>query len=66
VTDRHHLVERLLTAADLWAAGVALRRQAIRRRHPHASDHEIDSMLSQWLLERPGAEKGDGPQPEAP
>jgi hypothetical protein len=56
------LVDRLHTAVDLWATGVALQRQTIRRRHPAASDAEIDAMLNHWLQQRPGAEMGDGPR----
>ena len=56
------LVERLHTAADLWATGVALQRQNIRHSHPDASDAQVDAMLGRWLQERPGAEAGDGPQ----
>lgn len=56
------LVERLRTAVDLWATGVALKRETIRRRHPGASDEEIEIELNRWLQERPGAEAGDGPR----
>jgi Rv0078B-related antitoxin len=57
------LVERLHTAFDLWATGVALQRQTIRRSHPEASDAEVEVLLTRWLQHRPGAEMGDGPQP---
>jgi hypothetical protein len=60
-TDR--FAERLHTAADLWATGVALQRQTIHRRHPEASEAEVEARLTRWLRERPGAEAGDGPQP---
>jgi hypothetical protein len=60
-TDR--LVERLYTAVDMWATGVTLQRQAIRRRHPEATDEEVEVMLNRWLQHRPGAEAGDGPRP---
>ena len=63
-TDR--LVERLYTAVDLWATGVALKRETIRRRHPDAPDDEIESLLNRWLQERPGAESGDGPRRSRP
>lgn len=55
------LVERLYTAVDLWATGVALQRQAIRRRNPDVSNEEIEVLLNRWLQQRPGAETGDGP-----
>lgn len=56
--------DRFQTTLDLWATGVALRRQALRREHPAASETEIERLLNQWLALRPGAEHGDGPQPE--
>jgi hypothetical protein len=60
------LVDRLLLSPDLWAAGVALRRQHLRRRYPDASETEIDRLLAEWLRQRPGAQAGGGPQPGAP
>jgi hypothetical protein len=62
VAPADRLVERLHTAVDLWATGVALKRETIRRRHPDASDEEIEILLNRWLQERPGAEGGDGPR----
>ena len=61
VADEARLAERFQTALDLWATGVAIRRQALRRLHPNASDQEIDRLLIEWLHHRPGAEHGDGP-----
>ncbi|MBY0493579.1 MAG: hypothetical protein K2Y23_05150 [Cyanobacteria bacterium] len=55
--------ERFQTALDLWVTAVALRRQALRREHPDASDTQIQHLLHRWLTTRPGAEYGDGPQP---
>lgn len=34
-------------------------RQNLKRRHPEASEQEIDDRLRSWLRERPGAEHGD-------
>ncbi|MBL8137212.1 MAG: hypothetical protein JNL48_11370 [Acidobacteria bacterium] len=56
------LAERLMVAADLWEAGVAIRRQSIRREHPHASEADVSRVVGEWLQRRPGAEAGDGPQ----
>jgi hypothetical protein len=56
------LAERLVVAADLWEAGVAIRRQSIRRDHPQASETDISRLVGDWLQQRPGAEAGDGPQ----
>jgi hypothetical protein len=64
ISDSLRLIERFRTTVDLWATGVILRRQAIRRDQPDASEAEIDTLLNQWLQERPGAEMGDGPRPD--
>ena len=66
MSDALRLIERFHTAVDLWATGVSLRRQTIRRNRPEASAAEVDALLNQWLQDRPGAEMGDGPQPERP
>jgi hypothetical protein len=55
--------ERFQTTLDLWATGVALKRQALRRGHPDLPDEQIEQLLNRWLAERPGAECGDGPPP---
>jgi hypothetical protein len=55
--------ERFQTTLDLWATGVVLQRQALRRQHPEASPQEIEALLNRWLRHRPGAEWGDGPRP---
>ena len=57
--DVKHLVDNLWLAFELHEAGVALMRQNLRRRMPHASEEEIDVHLASWLRERPGAEPGD-------
>jgi hypothetical protein len=57
------LVARFHTAVDLWTTGVTLRRQAMRRAHPEATEREIDTLVNRWLADRPGAEWGDGPRP---
>jgi hypothetical protein len=44
---------------DLFQTGVDLMRQNLRRRHPEASDEQIDALLRDWLRHRPGAEFGD-------
>ena len=64
MSDYVRLIERFRTTVDLWATGVTLRRQTIRRNRPEASAEEVDALLNQWLQERPGAERGDGPQPD--
>ncbi|MEO7135284.1 MAG: hypothetical protein ABI024_13805 [Vicinamibacterales bacterium] len=54
--------DRFQTTLDLWATGVILRRQALRREYPRVSDEQIEQLLNEWLAHRPGAELGDGPQ----
>ena len=47
------------TTLDLFGTGLDLMRQNLRRSHPEAGDDEIDRLLRDWLLDRPGAEFGD-------
>jgi hypothetical protein len=49
------------TTLDLFQTGVDLMRQNLRRRHPDATEHDVEQLLRQWMLERPGAEAGDCP-----
>jgi len=44
---------------DLFGAGLELMRQNLRRSHLEAGDEEIERLLRDWLLDRPGAESGD-------
>ncbi|WP_394847942.1 hypothetical protein LZC95_10815 [Pendulispora brunnea] len=41
--------ERLFLAFELYAAGEAMMSQNLRRRHPAASDAEIEERLHRWL-----------------
>ncbi len=50
---------RLRTAFDLFIAGERMMRQNLKRRHPEASDSEIERRLRAWMRQRPGAEHGD-------
>jgi hypothetical protein len=52
---------KLQLAFELFDAGVDLMRQNLRRRHPAASERELEERLVQWLRTRPGAEHGDAP-----
>ena len=63
---RDIFMQRFQTTLDLFATGVALQRQNLRRRYPLKSEAAIEATLNQWLAERPGAEHGDGPQPARP
>jgi len=55
------IADAFRTTLDLFDAGLDLMRQNLRRSHPAASDEQIQMLLQQWLLERPGAESGDCP-----
>jgi hypothetical protein len=58
------LVERFRTTDDLWATAVALERHALRRDHPDLPASQLERRVGEWLQERPGAQMGDGPQPQ--
>ena len=57
--EAEEAAERLRMAFDLFAAGEQMMRLNLRRRHPRATDAEIEARLDAWLCERPGAEHGD-------
>ena len=50
---RRAAAERLRIALALNGDGIALKRMALRRRHPGAPPAEIDRLFSEWLLDRP-------------
>jgi hypothetical protein len=50
---------RLRLAFELHEAGVALKRQTLRRQHPEAAEAEIDAILARWL--RREGEPADAP-----
>lgn len=57
----------LRVAFDLADAGTDMMRVSLQRRHPGASEEEVEAMLRNWLHCRPGAEHGDSwgrPAPE--
>ncbi len=51
--------DNAMTTAILMDAGIALKRQNIRRRHPKATDVKIDAMLSAWLRRADDLVPGD-------
>jgi hypothetical protein len=55
------LVDAFRATLDLFQTGIDVMRQNLQRRHPEATDAEIERRLKAWLLERPGAEAGDCP-----
>jgi hypothetical protein len=60
------LRDRLFATFDLFEFGVGMMAANLRRRHPGASPQEIERLLDAWLIERPGAEEGDGPGAPVP
>jgi hypothetical protein len=53
------VAESFRATLDLFQTGIDLMRQNLRRRHPGAAEQDLDRLLHEWLLERPGAEAGD-------
>ena len=51
--------EAFRVTLDLFETGVNLMRQNLRRAHPQAAEEEIDRLLREWLVQRPGATYGD-------
>lgn len=61
MTDADRLAgRRLRSAFDLYAAALDIQRVNLRRRHPEATEAELEQRLHAWLLDRPGAPLGDG------
>jgi len=53
--------DALRMTLDLFDTGLELMRQNLQRSRPEAGDAEIERLLHEWLLHRPGAESGDCP-----
>jgi hypothetical protein len=53
------VAEAFRATLDLFETGLDLMRQNLRRSHPAAKDEEIERLLGEWLVHRPGAESGD-------
>jgi hypothetical protein len=56
MSDAAQRLEQALELAELAQEIVEMR---LRRLHPQASQAEIEDMLVEWRLERPGAPDGD-------
>jgi hypothetical protein len=46
---------------DLFAAGEEMMRLKLARDNPDLAADEVERLLAEWLRQRPGAERGDGP-----
>ncbi len=55
------VLERMRLTFDLCQTAEAMMRQNLRRRHPALGAEEIEKLMDEWRLTRPGAEHGDGP-----
>jgi hypothetical protein len=53
--------ERFRVAMELYELAEAMLRQRLRRKHPDATEDEIDALVVAWRSRRPGAEDGDAP-----
>lgn len=51
--------ERMRIAFELHELAEAMLRQGWLRRHPGATEPEVEAAVSAWLASRPGAEHGD-------
>ncbi len=61
-TNRNlQVLERMRLTFDLCQTAEAMKRQSLRRRHPALGAQEIEKLMTEWRLTRPGAEHGDGP-----
>jgi hypothetical protein len=58
-TSSAEAAERMRVTLDLFELGEAMTRQRLRRKHPRATDAEIEVLIVEWLERRPGAEDGD-------
>jgi Rv0078B-related antitoxin len=43
----------LRLALTMQVEGTLLMKENLRRRHPRASEAELDALLERWLLDRP-------------
>lgn len=59
-SDRNRrAAERFQMALSLYELAEEMVRQNFRRKHPQASNEEVEAAVHAWQLRRPGAEFGD-------
>lgn len=56
--ERARCAERLRAALHLFEVGVDLKRCQLRREHPEAPDRELERLLGEWMIRRPGEPDG--------
>ncbi|MGB6853647.1 MAG: hypothetical protein WBG49_13780 [Thermoanaerobaculia bacterium] len=54
---------RFRSAMDLFAAGEDMMRLKLARDNPTLPLGEVEKLLTDWIRQRPGAERGDCPGP---
>jgi hypothetical protein len=59
VTDPEKVRVRFQTALALFDLAQRMMTQNLRRKHPAATEAEIEAHVRAWLQRRPGAEHGD-------
>ena len=60
VLDGGSPADRLKATLELCAFGIGMTRARLAREHPGVPPEELARLLAEWMLERPGAEHGDG------
>jgi len=53
------VAQRFRVALDMYEFGERMARSGLRRRHPDATEEQIEQMLREWRTARPGAPGGD-------
>jgi hypothetical protein len=43
----------------MFEFGRRMQRMSLQRKHPDLDDVQIDDLMREWMLHRPGAEHGD-------
>jgi hypothetical protein len=51
--------QRLRFALEMFDVGLEMYRKKIERTQPQLTSAQVDLLVQQWLLVRPGAEHGD-------
>lgn len=59
-SSAQRIIERFQLTLDLYDLSERMLRQKLRRKHPLATDAELDTKIAEWVSRRPGAEQGDG------
>jgi hypothetical protein len=60
LSPAQRILERFQLTLDLYDLSERMLRQKLRRKHPQATDAELEVKVAEWIARRPGAEHGDG------